>query len=63
VAIAQEHGVHAKLTGAGGGGCALVYLPQSRETDDAALCAALEAAGFETWLTQLGNTGLTLTVA
>lgn len=27
VAVAKRHGFHAKLTGAGGGGCAFVLIP------------------------------------
>lgn len=41
--VAGEHGFAAKLTGAGGGGCAFVLLGEG-EGADAARCVALEAA-------------------
>lgn len=52
----------AKLTGAGGGGCALVYLPQATGEPAAALQAALKVEGYDTWLTALGAEGVLLAV-
>ncbi len=59
VGIAQLHRLAAKLTGAGGGGCAFVLL---RPTTDAATVARLradmEAAGFALAETSVGSQGV-----
>ena len=60
VGVAATHGLHAKLTGAGGGGFAVVVL--GRDTCHAAVdkCRAeLEAAGYQVWRTTLGAPGVT----
>lgn len=58
-AVATEHGGHAKLTGAGGGGCAFVVLPQAMEKAALAkLSADYEARGFEVWETTVGGPGV-----
>ncbi|OPJ74940.1 mevalonate kinase isoform X1 [Patagioenas fasciata] len=59
--VTASHGLHSKLTGAGGGGCGITLL----RPDTAAL--AVEAAkrdlcacGFECWETSIGAPGVTL---
>lgn len=67
VALSAAQGFVAKLTGAGGGGCALTLLPPSclpdydeaRVRDGlAAVVAACEALGYESFRTQLGGDGV-----
>jgi len=48
----------AKLTGAGGGGCAIVLLPPEKG-DESALVEALELEGFKCWRAKLGGKGVT----
>ena len=58
-AAATTVGAHAKLTGAGGGGCAFVLL--RKEAEGAALAAlksAIEVEGFEVWETAVGAQGV-----
>lgn len=58
-AVAASLGAHAKLTGAGGGGCAFVVL--RKQTDGPALEAlktAIIAEGFEVWETAVGAQGV-----
>eukprot|EP00037_Helgoeca_nana_P033406 m.417780 g.417780 ORF g.417780 m.417780 type:complete len:442 (-) comp30611_c0_seq1:60-1385(-) len=58
-AIASAHKAHAKLTGAGGGGCAFVVLPQGIEKAElGVMTAAFEAKGFEVWETTVGGHGV-----
>lgn len=58
--IAQEHGLSAKLTGAGGGGFAVAPLPPGRKAAAYAAClAALRDAGCRVWTVELGVAGLT----
>lgn len=60
VGVAANHGLHAKLTGAGGGGFGVVVL--GRDTCPATVdkCRGeLEAAGYQVWQTTLGGPGLT----
>lgn len=57
--IAHASGATTKLTGAGGGGCTLSLLPS--ELDDAALqqlVRALEASGFECFVSAVGGAGV-----
>jgi len=56
--LAMQHGFAAKLTGAGAGGCMLVYVPRSipSTTLDAFKRAAWEQ-GFSVYETTLGATG------
>ena len=57
--IAAQHGVHAKLTGAGGGGCAFVLLPQHMsERALTTLSSAFKYKGFEVWETTVGGQGV-----
>jgi mevalonate kinase len=58
-AITQKHGLFSKLTGAGGGGCALTLLRDSTNTQDVQLVSAdLEAAGYSAFVTSVGCPGL-----
>lgn len=64
-AVARKHGFVGKLTGAGGGGCALVLLTRSVDVgkiaeDTGAMVGDLEAAGFETFRTAIGGCGVLL---
>ncbi|EGG13856.1 mevalonate kinase [Cavenderia fasciculata] len=58
--IARLHGVHAKLTGAGGGGCAIVLLRYDMtEGEVSRLRESLkEAGGFESWEATIGDKGV-----
>ncbi|KAL8293719.1 hypothetical protein RQP46_000420 [Phenoliferia psychrophenolica] len=59
-AKAGEHawGLHTKLTGAGGGGCAVTIIPDDfEEASLDSLKAALAADGFETYETTVGGSG------
>lgn len=50
-----------KLTGAGGGGCALILLSQVAEPEsESALLAALEAQQFRAFVTTIGGLGAQL---
>ena len=63
VDVARTHGLRAKLTGAGGGGCALVLLdPAADEEAVGRLRADLEAEGFECLRTVLGAEGARVAV-
>jgi mevalonate kinase len=58
-AMAQERGLAAKLTGAGGGGCAIMLIPPG--FPEAKLKEAEEAfstAGFDCWETTIGSSGV-----
>lgn len=60
VGIARSHGLHAKLTGAGGGGFGIVVLgPNTPQATIAACRQQLEDAGYQVWTTSLGAPGLT----
>lgn len=59
--VTASHGLHSKLTGAGGGGCGITLLrpdttPQAVEAAKRDLCAC----GFECWETDIGAPGVTL---
>lgn len=59
--LATEHGLHAKLTGAGGGGCAFVLIPPYADASSVTeLTRQLETCGFECLETVLGGAGLRL---
>eukprot|EP00003_Mantamonas_plastica_P004453 TRINITY_DN1353_c0_g1_i1.p2 TRINITY_DN1353_c0_g1~~TRINITY_DN1353_c0_g1_i1.p2 ORF type:complete len:450 (+),score=151.11 TRINITY_DN1353_c0_g1_i1:942-2291(+) len=59
--ISTEHGMSCKLTGAGGGGCALSMIPAGMEHPEVeAVMKELEEQGFEVFETQLGGQGVTL---
>ncbi|KAJ3355800.1 hypothetical protein GGF32_001817 [Allomyces javanicus] len=61
VALTSAHGLPSKLTGAGGGGCVMTYVPPGTpaETVEKAM-AELRAAGFDTFKTQVGGMGVAL---
>lgn len=61
VAAAAEYGAYAKLTGAGGGGCAVCLL--SPGTDSEALQARLAQHGFACFSTQVAGPGALVEVA
>ncbi|NWR80066.1 KIME kinase, partial [Centropus unirufus] len=59
--VTASHGLHSKLTGAGGGGCGITLLrpdtsPLAVEAAKQDLCAC----GFECWETNIGAPGVTL---
>ncbi|XP_053697971.1 uncharacterized protein LOC128744766 [Sabethes cyaneus] len=58
--LAESAGFHVKLTGAGGGGCALVFLPDSYQTEPkfTELTNDLREAGFQCIETTLGGEGV-----
>ncbi|XP_009995150.1 PREDICTED: mevalonate kinase [Chaetura pelagica] len=59
--VTRSHGLHSKLTGAGGGGCGITLLRP--DTSPLAVEAAkqdLSACGFECWETNIGGPGVTL---
>ncbi|KAH6931935.1 hypothetical protein HPB50_001673 [Hyalomma asiaticum] len=63
--IAAQHGLAAKLTGAGGGGCALLLCHfgcqnNAGSSESPAVCQQLEEEGFLYWEVDLGCTGVTL---
>lgn len=60
VGVAATHGLHAKLTGAGGGGFGVVVLGRDTPSDSVDKCRGeLEEAGYQVWQTTLGGPGLT----
>lgn len=59
--VTATHGLHSKLTGAGGGGCAITLLRP--DTDPLMMEAArqdLSACGYECWETSIGAPGICL---
>ncbi|XP_069157538.1 mevalonate kinase [Procambarus clarkii] len=60
VGISRSHDLHAKLTGAGGGGFGIVVLGHATPEARVAACRKeLEDAGYQVWTTSLGAPGLT----
>ncbi|XP_045126422.1 mevalonate kinase-like [Portunus trituberculatus] len=60
VGVAAAHGLHAKLTGAGGGGLGMVVLGRDTAPEAVDKCRGeLEAQGYQVWQTTLGAPGLT----
>ncbi|XP_030075598.1 mevalonate kinase isoform X2 [Microcaecilia unicolor] len=61
--VTASHGLHSKLTGAGGGGCGITLLRP--DVDPAVVEAAkqqLKACGYECWETHIGAPGISLHV-
>ncbi|KZT07708.1 cystathionine beta-lyase [Laetiporus sulphureus 93-53] len=55
----ERFGLSTKLTGAGGGGCAVTLVPDDfRDLSLQALISALEGSGFRTYTTSVGGSGL-----
>ncbi|XP_056182395.1 mevalonate kinase isoform X1 [Falco biarmicus] len=59
--VTASHGLHSKLTGAGGGGCGITLLrPDTSPLTVEAAKRDLCACGFECWETNIGAPGVTL---
>lgn len=58
VQIANAHGLSAKLTGAGGGGCALIYLPSKTDVHTIKLVKEALSADFDLYDTTIGGKGV-----
>lgn len=59
VKISRTYGLHAKLTGAGGGGCAITFLHSKTHPENPnALSADLFEAGFECFDAKIGAAGV-----
>ncbi|XP_035690859.1 mevalonate kinase-like [Branchiostoma floridae] len=57
--ITSKHGLHSKLTGAGGGGCALVLLRPDTAADVIdKVTTELRDCGFDVWETAIGARGV-----
>lgn len=62
--VTAKYGLHSKLTGAGGGGCAFTLVtPDSSETSVSGVIRELTNHGFEVWDTCLGDEGVTLKIS
>lgn len=62
--VTAKYGMHSKLTGAGGGGCAFTLVTPGiceKSLDD--VTGELANQGFEVWDTCLGDPGVTLIIA
>lgn len=59
--VTARHGLHSKLTGAGGGGCTYTLVtPGTSELSVTSATEELTAVGFDVWDTCLGAQGVTL---
>ncbi|KAH0625655.1 hypothetical protein JD844_015249 [Phrynosoma platyrhinos] len=59
VRVTASHGLHTKLTGAGGGGCAITLLrPDTAPAVVEAAIRDLAGCGFECWETDVGALGI-----
>jgi len=59
--ITKTVGLHSKLTGAGGGGCALTILKDDvKDTDIHAIKILLEKEGFDCFVVEIGGMGVAL---
>lgn len=59
--VSAKHGMHSKLTGAGGGGCAVTLVtPGMSDESVTEVTRELSSLGFEVWDTCLGDHGVTL---
>ncbi|KAG9261540.1 mevalonate kinase [Astyanax mexicanus] len=57
--VTLAHGLHSKLTGAGGGGCGITLLrPETEPSVVRAAVQELKEAGFDCWETSLGGPGV-----
>lgn len=60
-AVSARHGLACKLTGAGGGGCAITLLNDQRENwveEREALRRDIESLGYETFMSSIGGDGV-----
>ncbi|KAI4902731.1 hypothetical protein NFI96_016640 [Prochilodus magdalenae] len=59
--VTLAHGLHSKLTGAGGGGCGITLLrPETEPSVVRAAVQDLKEVGFDCWETSLGGPGVLL---
>ncbi|KAJ3150843.1 hypothetical protein HDU89_002840 [Geranomyces variabilis] len=57
--VTASHGLQSKLTGAGGGGCALTFIPPGTTPETiSAVSAQLSANGFKCYETEVGGGGV-----
>ncbi|EHB07425.1 Mevalonate kinase [Heterocephalus glaber] len=62
--VAGAHGLHSKLTGAGGGGCGITLLrPDLERAEVEAAKQALTGCGFNCWETSVGAPGVSIHLA
>ncbi|XP_030893568.1 mevalonate kinase [Leptonychotes weddellii] len=59
--VTMAHGLHSKLTGAGGGGCGITLLrPDLEQPEVEATKQALTDCGFDCWETSIGAPGISI---
>ncbi|XP_057162034.1 mevalonate kinase isoform X4 [Ursus arctos] len=59
--VTMAHGLHSKLTGAGGGGCGITLLrPDLEQPEVEAMKQALTDCGFDCWETSIGAPGVSV---
>ncbi|KAM5312478.1 mevalonate kinase isoform 2-T2 [Glossophaga mutica] len=59
--VTMAHGLHSKLTGAGGGGCGITLLRPDLEVPEVeAMKQALTGCGFDCWETSIGAPGISI---
>ena len=59
--VDARHGLHSKLTGAGGGGCGFTLLPPSASSEAVTgLTVDMQALGYELFETSAGGPGVLL---
>uniref|UniRef100_A0A8C7BNQ0 Mevalonate kinase n=1 Tax=Neovison vison TaxID=452646 RepID=A0A8C7BNQ0_NEOVI len=59
--VTMAHGLHSKLTGAGGGGCGITLLrPDLEQLEVEATKQALNDCGFDCWETSIGAPGVSI---
>ncbi|KAM8817324.1 mevalonate kinase isoform 1-T1 [Rhynchonycteris naso] len=62
--VTMAHGLHSKLTGAGGGGCGITLLrPDLTGPEVEAVKQALTGCGFDCWETSIGAPGISVHTA
>ncbi|XP_004281437.1 mevalonate kinase isoform X1 [Orcinus orca] len=62
--VTMAHGLHSKLTGAGGGGCGITLLrPDLERLEVEAMKQALTSCGFDCWETSIGAPGVSVHTA
>uniref|UniRef100_A0A8P0P2A2 Mevalonate kinase n=1 Tax=Canis lupus familiaris TaxID=9615 RepID=A0A8P0P2A2_CANLF len=58
--VTMAHGLHSKLTGAGGGGCGITLRPDLEQPKVEAMKQALTSCGFDCWETRIGAPGISI---